>query len=163
LGRKPSCFKLNMAAWAKYAGLEAGMIWVRSMYVLLVISGAILGNLLGDTKEVRVAFQPKSPPLSTPWTSQVSTTNPLPEYPRPQMTRSNWKSLNGQWQFARGNQDQAPPFGQNLSETVLVPYPIESALSGIQRHENYMWYRRTFTVPLNWIRQHVQLHFGAVS
>lgn len=79
------------------------------------------------------------------------------------MTRSNWKSLNGQWQFASGSLGQAPPFGQNLSETVLVPYPIESALSGIQRHENYMWYRQTFTVPSNWTGQHVQLHFGAVS
>ncbi|WP_202871302.1 hypothetical protein [Kribbella pratensis] len=46
------------------------------------------------------AFTPKPPPLSTPWTSQVSVTDPLPEYPRPQLTRTEWQSLNGVWQFA---------------------------------------------------------------
>nr|BFE77027.1 hypothetical protein GCM10020092_103280 [Actinoplanes digitatis] len=40
-----------------------------------------------------------------------------------------------------------PPVNQTLGEEVLVPYPIESALSGIMRHEDYMYYRKTFTVP----------------
>src|SRR5215475_4153326 len=78
------------------------------------------------------AYQPKTPPLSTPWTSQVSLTNPLPEYPRPQLTRPDWQSLNGQWQFAGASSLANPPIGQTLAETVLVPYPIESALSGIK-------------------------------
>jgi hypothetical protein len=109
------------------------------------------------------ALIPKTPPLNTPWTSQVSTTNPLPDYPRPQLTRPDWQSLNGQWQFAGTGSLSSPPFGQNLAETVLVPYPIESALSGIMRHENTMWYRRTFTVPSGWAGRRVQLNFGAVT
>src|SRR6266511_4977891 len=109
------------------------------------------------------ALVPKTPPLSTPWTSQVSTTNPLPEYPRPQLTRPDWQSLNGQWQFTGAGSLNNPPFGQNLAETVLVPCPIESALSGIMRHENMMWYRRTFTVPSGWSGRRVQLNFGAVT
>jgi len=109
------------------------------------------------------ALVPKTPPLSTPWTSQVSTTNPLPDYPRPQLTRPDWQSLNGQWQFAGTGSLGSPPVGQNLPETVLVPYPIESALSGIMRHENMMWYRRTFTVPSGWSGRRVQLNFGAVT
>ena len=47
-----------------------------------------------------------------------------------------------------------------------MPYPIESALSGIQRHEDRMWYRRTFTVPSTWkVKKgnRLQLHFGAVD
>ena len=79
------------------------------------------------------------------------------------MTRTNWQSLNGQWQFAGATSLQNPPFNQNLAETVLVPYPIESALSGIQRHETYMWYRRNFTTPSNWNGQNVLLNFGAVD
>ncbi|MBB5804990.1 hypothetical protein F4560_004758 [Saccharothrix ecbatanensis] len=119
------------------------------------------------------AIVSKTPPLSTPWTDQVSTTNPLPEYPRPQMTRSDWQSLNGEWEFLNpatddaGNVDRnaSPPLGQTLPERVLVPYPIESALSGIMRNDNrdLMFYRRTFTVPQSWSGRRVQLHFGAVD
>ena len=119
------------------------------------------------------AVVPKTPPLTTPWTGQVSTTNPLPEYPRPQMTRPEWQSLNGEWEFlnpatdAAGNvnRNAAPPLGQTLPERILVPFPVESALSGIMRNDNrdLMFYRRTFTVPAGWSGRRVQLHFGAVD
>ena len=105
-------------------------------------------------------------PLSTPWTAEVGPDNALPEYPRPQLTRDAWQNLNGVWQFAEAEVGQAPPVGQALGERVLVPYPIESALSGIQRHEDRMWYRRTFTVPAAWKvkqGQRLTLHFGAVD
>jgi hypothetical protein len=105
-------------------------------------------------------------PLSTPWTGDVSPTNALPEYPRPQLTRPRWQNLNGVWQFGGAAPGEAPPVGQQLAERVLVPYPIESALSGIQRHEDRMWYRRTFAVPEQWqvgSGQRLLLHFGAVD
>ncbi|WNG19104.1 AbfB domain-containing protein [Cystobacter fuscus] len=111
----------------------------------------------------QAAWAPKTPPLSTPWTSQVSTTNALPDYPRPQMVRSDWLNLNGEWQFGNATAGQTPPFGQNLAESVLVPFPIESGLSGIKRYQERMWYRRTFTVPAAWSGRRVQLHFGAVD
>lgn len=47
-----------------------------------------------------------------------------------------------------------------------MPYPVESQLSGIERHEDRMWYRRTFTVPADWKigqRQRLRLNFGAVD
>ncbi|OZM72218.1 glycoside hydrolase family 2 [Amycolatopsis antarctica] len=88
--------------------------------------------------------------LPTPWTDQVSPDNALPEYPRPQLTRPQWQNLNGVWEFAGAAAGDAPPFGQPLGERILVPYPAESALSGIQRHEDNMWYRRTFEVPADW-------------
>ena len=62
------------------------------------------------------ALAAKTPRLSTPWTSQVSPTNALPEYPRPQMTRGQWRNLNGVWQFAPGTAGQNPPIGQALPE-----------------------------------------------
>ena len=124
---------------------------------------AVLAGVLLAPTAAQAVYIPKTPPLTTPWTSQVSLTNPLPEYPRPQLTRPDWQSLNGQWQFAAASSLTTPPVGQNLAETILVPYPTESAISGIMRHLNNMWYRRTFTVPSGWSGRRVQLNFGAVT
>ncbi|MDQ6938116.1 MAG: glycoside hydrolase family 2, partial [Actinomycetota bacterium] len=115
-------------------------------------------------------WTPKPAPLSTPWTDQVGPDNALPEYPRPQLARPSaaaprWMNLNGVWQYAAAGATSAAPIGQSLPQRILVPYPIESALSGIQQHSDYMYYRRTFTVPSSYRRhgQHVRLNFGAVS
>jgi len=121
----------------------------------------VAGSLVAPSQAA--AFVPKTPRLSTPWTDQVSLTNPLPEYPRPQLVRPDWQSLNGIWQFERATNLNTPPLGRTLGEEVLVPYPIESALSGIQRHEKYMYYRRLVTVPAGWSGRNVQLNFGAVT
>jgi Alpha-L-arabinofuranosidase B (ABFB) domain/Glycosyl hydrolases family 2, sugar binding domain/Glycosyl hydrolases family 2 len=133
--------------------------------VLALAATALAGSIgtLVVTESPAVAFAPKTPPLTTPWTNQVSTSNPLPEYPRPQLTRPDWQSLNGIWQFAGASNINNPPTNTNLGEEVLVPYPIESALSGIMRHQDYMYYRRTFTVPAGWAGRNVQLNFGAVD
>jgi hypothetical protein len=93
----------------------------------------------------------------------VSPTNALPEYPRPQLVRTEWQNLNGVWEFAGAPNLNTPPIGRPLAEGVLVPYPIESALSGIKRHEDNMFYRRTFTVPSGWNGRNIKLNFGAVT
>lgn len=102
-------------------------------------------------------------PLMTRWSSQVSRTDPLPEYPRPQLVRTRWLSLNGPWEFAPAAADAPVPVGTTLPERILVPFPVESALSGVMRHEERMWYRRMFTVPAEWRGERVLLHFGAVD
>ncbi|MCT9006766.1 PA14 domain-containing protein [Streptomyces rhizosphaerihabitans] len=104
--------------------------------------------------------------LSTKWADDVGPRNALPEYPRPQLTRSDWRNLNGSWQFAAAKAGEQPPVGKKLAEKILVPYPVESQLSGIERHEDRMWYRRTFTVPSDWkvgSGKRLQLNFGAVD
>lgn len=106
-------------------------------------------------------WQPKVPPLSTSWTHLVGPHNAHPEYPRPQLTRPKWVNLNGLWQYAAGVQGRGVP--SHLAEQILVPYPPESALSGIARHDDLMWYGRTFNVPQDWRGRRVLLHFGAVD
>ncbi|MFJ2606481.1 PA14 domain-containing protein [Streptomyces sp. NPDC087425] len=104
--------------------------------------------------------------LRTPWADDVSADNAHPEYPRPQLTRASWKNLNGSWQFAAARAGEQPPVGRELGEKILVPYPVESQLSGIERHEDRMWYRRTFTVPADWrigTAKRLRLNFGAVD
>lgn len=95
-------------------------------------------------------WKPQKPRLTTPWTDQVSPDNARFEYPRPQLRRERWLSLNGVWQFAAVEQGERPVRGRELGERILVPYPVESALSGIMRHEPHMFYRRRFLVPPSW-------------
>ena len=54
-----------------------------------------------------------------------------PEYPRPQLRRQQWLNLNGFWELQEVvSEDEQPPFGTKLKEQVLVPFPVESDLSG---------------------------------
>jgi hypothetical protein len=113
-----------------------------------------------------VAWQPKTPPLSTPWTHLVGPNNALPEHPRPQMARTRWLNLNGVWDYtgrSGGAALAAPPSASKYHERILVPYPTESALSGIQRHDDQMWYRKVFKLPSTWWGRRVLLHFGGVD
>ncbi len=130
--------------------------------VVLVL--ALLAALAVPAGGASAGARPKAATrLTTPWTADVSPTNALPDYPRPQLTRSRWQNLNGTWQFAEATPGQAPPVGRDLAERVLVPYPVESLLSGIERHVDHMWYRRTFTVPSSWKGERLLLHFQAVD
>jgi Concanavalin A-like lectin/glucanases superfamily/PA14 domain/Glycosyl hydrolases family 2, sugar binding domain/Glycosyl hydrolases family 2, TIM barrel domain/Glycosyl hydrolases family 2 len=103
--------------------------------------------------------------ITTRWADDVDPNAPLPDYPRPQMVRDRWQSLNGTWQFAPAAEGDAPPIGRDLGERIVVPFPVESRLSGVGRHEDRMWYRRTFTVPASWrsAGQRLLLHFDAVD
>ncbi len=106
---------------------------------------------------------PKKALLMSKFAQDVKPDNVLPEYPRPQLVRQKWMNLNGLWQFQPGTtQDEDVPKG-NLSRSILVPFPVESALSGVQEHHERIWYRRMFMIPANWKGQQVLLHFGAVD
>ena len=109
------------------------------------------------------AWQMKQAPLMTRWASQVDTNAPLPEYPRPQMVRADWLNLNGLWQFQAGDTNDAVPAGKNLAEQILVPYPMESPLSGVMDYHPHSWYRRMITVPPAWSGKKIILHLDAVS
>src|SRR6516164_917363 len=85
------------------------------------------------------AWQMKQAPLMTQWASQVDTNNPLPEYPRPQMVRTQWLSLNGIWQFQAGATNDPTPTNQTLASEILVPYPMESAISGVMQYSQFSW------------------------
>ncbi|MGW1129587.1 LamG-like jellyroll fold domain-containing protein [Streptomyces sp. NPDC002526] len=109
--------------------------------------------------------------LTTKWGDKVDRNHPLPEYPRPQQVRDKWKNLNGQWEFAGAKAGEKPVFGKKLGERITVPYPVESQLSGLERHEDHMFYRKLVTVPQNWAvktdkhgkSNRLKLNFGAVD
>ncbi|MFC5216654.1 LamG-like jellyroll fold domain-containing protein [Streptomyces coerulescens] len=125
----------------------------------------------GETvpKVIRYADNASTHRLTTKWGDKVDKRNPLPEYPRPQQVRSKWKNLNGPWQFSGAKAGEQPVFGKDLSEKIVVPYPVESQLSGLERHEDHMFYRRLVNVPKDWNvgkdgkGNRLKLNFGAVD
>ncbi|MFJ7627633.1 LamG-like jellyroll fold domain-containing protein [Streptomyces sp. NPDC097595] len=119
----------------------------------------------------RTATNDSTHRLTTKWGDKVDRNHPLPEYPRPQQVRDKWKNLNGQWEFAGAKAGEQPVFGKKLGERITVPYPVESQLSGLERHEDHMFYRKLVTVPQNWAvkadkhgkSNRLKLNFGAVD
>jgi len=101
--------------------------------------------------------------MNTNWTEQVDRSCPLPEYPRPQMARSNWVNLNGPWDYAVNRSTRHPT---DFDGEILVPFSPETELSGVGRtlHPGeYLWYRRTVQLPESFRGRRVLLHFGAVD
>ncbi len=136
----------------------------------------------------RVIGKPASASADIPsqWASQVSAdTTPLPLYPRPQLVRgksanrntgdaTTWTNLNGLWEWQPSNDPaEAPPFGRQLNGSILVPFPVESCLSGVapassSEQVQRMWYRTQFTTPpaaavTAGNTQRLLLHFGAID
>ena len=87
---------------------------------------------------------------------------PWDEYPRPRLVRDSYMSLNGRWDFAVSGED----IPESFNEKILVPFPPESALSGIGREikrGERLYYRRTFNLPKGFMKDRLILHFGAVD
>ncbi|SEC04687.1 Glycosyl hydrolases family 2, TIM barrel domain [Amycolatopsis tolypomycina] len=109
------------------------------------------------------AWHRLEPSLPTPWSADVAPGNALPEYPRPQLTRPRWLNLNGVWEYAGWPSSPDEPRPSGYAERILVPFPPESALSGIRRRDEVLWYRRLVEIPQDWRDQRILLHFGAVD
>jgi len=103
--------------------------------------------------------------IATAWAEKVDPNSPLPEYPRPQMVRSNWKNLNGLWQYTLLPKS-AETIPASFTGNILVPFAIESALSGVGKtvgKDSVLWYQKTFTLPPSFKNNSVLLQFGAVD
>lgn len=127
----------------------------KTIFLLSVI--LLTGNMFAQ-------WSPQGDKLKTKWAEKIDVNNVLSEYPRPIMERSDWKNLNGLWDYA------ILPIGQNepskFDGKILVPFAVESSLSGVMKRlgsNNELWYKQDFTVPSNWKNKEILLHFGAVD
>ena len=101
--------------------------------------------------------------LLTKWGEALDREHPLPEYPRPQLRRGSYLNLNGVWDCAFTRENSEPV---EYDCEIVVPFPPESALSGVGRvlqPDEYLWYRREFALPEGFNAGRVLLHFGAVD
>jgi hypothetical protein len=132
----------------------------------LMIKTLVAGLLACVSATIAIAQTDAKPAarMLTPWAADAEAGKGWQEYPRPQLVREHWQNLNGMWDYA------VTPFAAAIPGSfdgkIRVPYPIESALSGVMRsfkpHER-LWYKRTFDIPVDWKSQRVILHFGAVD
>ncbi|WPV64749.1 glycoside hydrolase family 2 protein [Chitinophaga sp. LS1] len=103
--------------------------------------------------------------IVTPWAEKVDPNAPLPEYPRPQLVRdNNWKNLNGLWSYAITPAGQDKP--AKYEGSILVPFAVESALSGVGRtvgKDSLLWYNTNISIPATMKGKDILLHFGAVD
>ena len=109
-------------------------------------------------------WAPAGDRIRTRWAEEVSPANVHKEYPRPQMVRPDWKSLNGLWEYSiTGKGDPLP---ETFEGRILVPFAVESSLSGVGRGlkaDDALWYRTTFKVPGSWKGKRLMLNFEAVD
>lgn len=107
-------------------------------------------------------------PLMTKWGKEVTPANVHPEYPRPQLVREKWTNLNGLWNYAvkAGAGKDAASAPEKYDGQILVPFPIESALSGVMKRVgtgDQLIYHRTFKQEALKDGRRLLLHFGAVD
>ena len=88
---------------------------------------------------------------------------PLSEYPRPQFKRDSYICLNGYWEYAIRKEESIP---ESFDGQILVPYSPEVEKSGVNKQvmpDDYLFYRLKTTIPSDFIKDKVILHFGAVD
>jgi beta-galactosidase/beta-glucuronidase len=124
----------------------------------------VIIGLLTLAANVSAQWKPAGDKIKTAWAEQVNPQSAWQEYPRPIMERADWQNLNGLWEYAILPAGQPEP--RSFEGTILVPFAVESSLSGVQKEvgeSSELWYKRTFTVPAAWKNKNVLLHFGAVD
>lgn len=130
---------------------------MKKLWMVLALWGALAAQLHAQWKPVEGRIR-------TQWSEQVNPDNVLPEYPRPIMERTEWKNLNGLWDYAIIEKGKHAP--SVFDGKILVPFAVESSLSGVAKTvgaEKELVYRRSFEVPSSWKGKKVLLHFGAVD
>lgn len=124
----------------------------------------ILAAFLLAAAPLASAWTPVGDRIKTEWGEKLSPENVWQEYPRPIMERADWQNLNGLWEYAIAPRDAKCP--QTFEGEILVPFAVESSLSGVGRkvgYKNCLWYKRAFSVPSAWKGKDVILNFGAVD
>ncbi|MGQ9801262.1 MAG: glycoside hydrolase family 2 protein [Candidatus Saccharicenans sp.] len=135
---------------------------ILALLVMVALAGAFSGQGTTSAKSmlIKQASEQKS---------QLPSSQPRPEYPRPDLVRDRWLNLNGRWDFALdlsdSGEERGLPEGRGFDRQILVPFAPESSLSGLGLTDfmHAVWYRRMLTIPDDWSGQRIILHFEAAD
>ncbi|MDX1315381.1 MAG: glycoside hydrolase family 2 TIM barrel-domain containing protein, partial [Eudoraea sp.] len=131
---------------------------MKSLYSILL--ACILLACISCNSNNNGEWTPGESPLLSKWASEIDTEKPWNQYPRPGMVRSEWINLNGLWEFTITKKGET---AETWDSKILVPYPVESALSGITERvgeNDELWYKRTIKIPGEW-NEIIMLNFEA--
>jgi beta-galactosidase/beta-glucuronidase len=101
--------------------------------------------------------------MQTKWGMSLDPLNVLPEYPRPQLMRDSFMSLNGYWDYCI---TESPEMPTTFDGRILVPFSPESELSGVSKTlspTQTLWYKKELTLSEDFLCGRTLLHFGAVD
>ncbi len=110
-----------------------------------------------------IKWEMKHGSLTSVFAKDIDVNNVWGEYPRPQMVRDEWQNLNGIWEFQPLFSEKEGMPEDAYSMEILVPFPVESPISGVMENYSRFAYKRTFTVPEGWEDRHLLIHFEAVD
>jgi hypothetical protein len=130
-------------------------------YKLLLAFTLSAGVMALCTTDKKAEWRPADNPLYTVWSENIDPLSPWPEYPRPALVRDEWMSLNGLWDYAICDKGDERPAPQGK---ILVPYPVESALSGVGLRITdslAIWYTNDFITPKKWDGKQLIINFEA--
>lgn len=115
--------------------------------------------------DTQYEWKPKGDRIKSIWSDNLNPDKIWQEYPRPQLERKEWTNLNGLWDYYISNINEDKP--SNSEGKILVPFCIESSLSGVNKsinETNLLWYQKEININNNWKdKKHLLLHFEAVD
>ena len=112
----------------------------------------------------KLEWCPAGNKIKTKWGKNLDPNKVWQEYPRPQLERKQWLNLNGIWSYSITDVNSQKP--DNFDGEILVPFSIESSLSGVMKSLNekqILWYYKEFEIPDNWKDKNIIIHFNAVD
>ncbi|MCX8159340.1 MAG: beta-galactosidase [Candidatus Saccharicenans sp.] len=156
---------------SRHSGPETSYFLALLIFISLavLIAPELVGSLRTDKTEVENRSLIAGTPLLSSSTGSGNPVLPRPEYPRPELVRSRWLNLNGEWDFALdlsdSGEERGMPQGRGFDRKILVPFAPESPLSGLG-HKDFMaavWYKKQLNIPSDWNGQRIILHFEAAD
>lgn len=109
-------------------------------------------------------WRPAGDKIKTTWGENLDPQEVWQEYPRPQFQRADWMNLNGLWEYAILPKSEPAP--EKYQGNILVPFCVESALSGVGKAftpNDRLWYKTIFQVSKSWKSKRIILNFEAVD
>ena len=152
--------------WKKIAIIFIVLSLCLAIVVIILASIAFKSDESEENEEKKWNWAPAGDRIKSKWGKNLNPEKIWTEYPRPQLQRKDWMNLNGLWAYSIRNSDIDYIKPEYHDGKILVPFSLESSLSGIMgtfTENQILWYEKEFEIPKSWKGKNILLHFGAVD